>query len=138
MSSKTTATTAIASAEAALVQLVDEGTTLTVDEIERLVGDVRTELNDAITALASEYGVKSDGACTQLRALGVAVTDAATALIEDGRAVQLWTVPATMPAILVAHRLYEDVTRALEIVHLNRPSDPSAIPAGTVLRVYPA
>lgn len=42
---------------------------------------------------------------------------------------------ATLPAVLLSHRLYGDATRADEIVRINRLSDPLRVPGGQPLKV---
>lgn len=138
MSAKTDAQAAVVTARAAADTLVDPDVEMTIDEIERLVGDARTELADAILALEDEYGVEGQTATAALRALAVALQALGAGIIEAGGALTLWTVPAVLPVTLIAHRLYEDVERAEEIQRLNRTMDPNRVLAGTVLRVYPA
>ena len=58
----------------------------------------------------------------------------------DTRAARLpsratWTVPATMPAILIAQRLYGSPDRAPELVARNNIRNPTFVPAGLELEV---
>lgn len=43
--------------------------------------------------------------------------------------------PSTLPAVVVAHRLFGDATRAAELVERNRLSHPGFVPGGTDLEV---
>lgn len=49
-----------------------------------------------------------------------------------------WTPPATMPAIVIAQRLYLDPTRADEICRRNGIVDPNFVPGGFALEVLSA
>ncbi|WP_027366932.1 DNA circularization protein [Desulfocurvibacter africanus] len=71
-----------------------------------------------------------------------ALVDLRAALVRDltDRAMQLpklstWTPPATLPALVIAHRIYGDATRAGEIVARNKLRNPLAVPGGQALEV---
>jgi prophage DNA circulation protein len=46
-----------------------------------------------------------------------------------------YTTPATLPALVVAHRIYGDATRADEITDRNQISHPGFVPGGEELEV---
>ncbi len=93
---------------------------------------VRDQLADAIQAQAE----------TAPDSVYVALTDLRVALIKDigTRAANLTelvevTPRATVPAIVLAYRLYDDPSRDAEIVSRNRVRHPGFVPGGRVLEV---
>ncbi|MHC1700281.1 MAG: DNA circularization protein [Humidesulfovibrio sp.] len=72
----------------------------------------------------------------------VRLADLRAAVVLDlgTRAAQLprlanYQLPATMPALVVAHRIHGDATREADIVARNRVRHPGAVPGGTTLEV---
>ncbi len=72
----------------------------------------------------------------------VCIADLRAAVVLDlgSRAAQLprlssYHLPATMPALVVAHRVHGDATREADIVARNHVRHPGAVPGGTTLEV---
>ena len=102
---------------------------------DQLNGLIKTELallGDAITAPALDEVAQ---ALTQLQASLVA--DLTTQALGLKRFKTL-TLGQTTPALAVAFDLYEDITRADELVAENRIANPNQLPANTPLRVLSA
>lgn len=61
-------------------------------------------------------------------------------LIRGGKLprVRRWTAPASLPALVIAHRLYGDANRDAEIVSRNKIRHPGFVPGGVVLEVLDA
>jgi len=137
MTAKTVAVAAIATARAAITTL-ETSDAMTVAEIERLVGDVRTELSTAIDGLETTYGIEGYAAITAVRKLAESLQELGARVIDAGSILAEWTSQSDVSAMAVAHWLYGDVDRADEIVRLNGLVNPSRIPPGTVLKVRSA
>lgn len=63
------------------------------------------------------------------------LSDFLTHRVQQLPSVTTYTPPATVPAILIAHELYGDATRAEEIVFRNGIKNPNMVPGGVPLEV---
>jgi len=102
-------------------------------------GEALEAINDVIDGVQSNTDPDgnpiADSVFRRLQDLRVAV-------IEDVRErglrlpeVASYTPPTTMPALLIAHRLYGDATREADIVARNRLRHPGFVPGGEALEV---
>lgn len=94
--------------------------------------DIRDELAEALDAEAETASDEVYRALTTLRATvvrGVALTAAALPELAS------YTPPATVPALVIAHRVHGDASRADEIVTRNRVRHPGAVRGGEALEV---
>lgn len=89
---------------------------------------VLTALENAITTMPDE--IKS-----QLHPLRTAMIRFYRADSADLSRIVSVEIPATLPALVVAHNLYGDATRAAEIVSRNRLPHPGFVPGGRPLEV---
>lgn len=94
---------------------------------------VRNELADRLDDLMAE--ATSDSAYLALRDLHVALVRDVAARGADLARLVSYTPPATVPALLLAHQLYGDATRDLEIVARNRIPHPGFVSGGRPLEV---
>ncbi len=88
---------------------------------------------DAALVAAGDAG--EDDVFTELRELRAAVVQDLDSRGARLPSIRTFTVPATMPALVVADRLYDDPTRDAEIVARNGLRSPGFIPALTQLEV---
>jgi len=135
---KTLAADALTDAVALRDLLEDEGTTWSVERVERRIASVRADIQAAITALRSTYGVAAHNAVDGLMDVALALVDLGIAVNANRVRMIAYTVPRPGSAALVAWWLYQDVSRRDEIIELNRLPDPNRVSAGTVLRVLAA
>ncbi|MGC4076292.1 MAG: DNA circularization N-terminal domain-containing protein [Rubrivivax sp.] len=112
-------------AEAASIVLMGELDEQLLDatQVESIAAVTREALQAAVADLRSASGTDAAGAVAAasaaLRATAFHVQEAATAVVELRPPVQLRTAPVTGPLRLVAHALYGDHTRAVELQRLN-------------------
>jgi prophage DNA circulation protein len=116
---------AVAQAAAALVEVTFESFDQAVDLRERIL-----EPLDAIADVTLDDAVV--GALANVRA--AVVRDVAVRGADLARQVQ-YTPPATVPALVIAYALYEDVGREADILARNAIAHPGFVPAGQVLEV---
>lgn len=91
---------------------------------------------DDITArLADRMLTADDNVFPALADLRAAVARDINARATDLARLRTVTPAATIPALVLAHRLYEDPARAAEIVARNRIRHPGFVPGGAELRV---
>lgn len=93
------------------------------------VRDDMAELFDGVLAElpADPFSAMSDVLATLSRFL--------TARAQNLPAITTYTPPTTQPAVVIAHELYGDATRADEIVARNRIVNPTFVPGGVPLEV---
>ncbi len=94
--------------------------------------EVRTTLVDALDAEAEAADDATYMALTSLRAAVVA--DIGSRGADLARVVRV-AQPATLPALVVAHRVHGDASREAEIVARNRVRHPGFVPGGLPLEV---
>lgn len=116
---------AVAQAAAALVEVAFESFDQAVDLRERIL-----EPLDAIADVTLDDAVV--GALANVRA--AVVRDVAVRGADLARQVQ-YAPPATVPALVIAYALYEDVGREADILARNAIAHPGFVPAGQVLEV---
>ncbi len=89
-----------------------------------------------LDALDSEAAATPDDALFRaLSSLAAAVTRAVAARSDSLARIGTVRFSATLPALVVAHRVYGDATRADEIVSRNRVRHPGFVPGGVALEV---
>lgn len=89
-----------------------------------------------LDALDSEAAATPDDALFRaLSSLAAAVTRAVAARSDSLAHIGTVRFSATLPALVVAHRVYGDATRADEIVSRNRVRHPGFVPGGIALEV---
>lgn len=89
-----------------------------------------------LAAIDSEAGVTPDDMLfRELSALAAASTRAVAARTDSLARIGTVQFSATLPALVVAHRVYGDATRADEIVSRNRVRHPGFVPGGAALEV---
>lgn len=89
-----------------------------------------------LAAIDSEVGVTPDDTLfRELSALAAASTRAVAARSDSLARIGTVQFSATLPALVVAHRVYGDATRADEIVSRNRVRHPGFVPGGAALEV---
>lgn len=119
-----------ASAEADYASLNDA-----LDARDRLLAaiDTQIETTDVVAGTSID-----DDTYQAFAALRVALAE--DLLIRGGKLprVTRYTPPATLPALVIAHRLYGDATRAAEIVTRNKIRHPLFVPGGQALEVLNA
>ncbi|MBU1248710.1 MAG: hypothetical protein KKB70_08430, partial [Proteobacteria bacterium] len=93
---------------------------------------VRSELVEALDVAASSA---PDPVFRTLTDLRVAVVRDITARGANLARLTTWTPQATLPSLVVAHKIYGDASRATEIVSRNRVRHPGAVPGGQTLEV---
>lgn len=77
----------------------------------------------------------SDDAYYAMQDLRVSVVRAVPGEDRSLPRLQAYTPPATVPSLVLAHRLYGDVTLEADLVARNRVRDPGAVPGGQPLEV---
>lgn len=98
-------------------------------------GEIRDAMLDALDTQAE---TANDAAYLALMALRAAIVQDASARGANLARVVSYTPPATMSALVLAHRLYGDATRADEISARNNASHPGFLPGGELLEVLNA
>lgn len=93
---------------------------------------LREELADQLDALME---TAADAVYAALVDLRVAVVKDITQRGADLARLVSYTPATTLPALVIAHALYEDATRDAEIVARNRIRHPGFVPGGTALKV---
>lgn len=89
-----------------------------------------------LNAIDSEAAATLDDALFRaLSSLAAAVTRAVAARSDSLARIGTVRFSATLPALVVAHRVYGDATRADEIVSRNRVRHPGFVPGGVALEV---
>lgn len=135
MTAKEQAQAAIEAASEAITLLEAGADTMTVAQIEGVVGGVRTQLAAAVDAVITAYGIKGYQAMAALHTLAGVLQNLGQALIDNMAALDVYTVVSAMTAVGIAAELYRDVDRAEEIVRGNGVVNPNRIRPGTVLMV---
>lgn len=127
----------VAAAEAASAAIVEEDvarridTPLAVPTVEAAL-EMRDAVADAIERKAESA---SDPVHQALSALRVAfVSDVARRAVDLPRLAR-FEPAATLPALVIAHRLHGDASREAEIVRMNRVRHPGFVPGGRSLAV---
>lgn len=92
--------------------------------------------DDLANRLDAEMLRAADAIYSALCSLRVALVKDVTARAADLKRILHYRPAATLPALVVAHRLYLDATRANEIVTRNRVRHPGFLPGGLPLEVY--
>lgn len=139
----TTATTSRrrqASNDLALARLVER---TAIIEATRASSIATFSTYEEAAALRLELGEALDtAAATATDPAYRALTDLRTAMVRDLTArganlarITTWTPPATLPSLVVAHKIYGDAEREGEIIARNRVRRPGAVPGGTPLEV---
>ena len=93
-----------------------------------------SELRAQIDAVSLSAGDALYNTLTDLRAASIADLSTRPGLPRVIR----YTPPATLPALVLAHRFYGDAERAADIVSRNRISHPGFVPGGRALEVLSA
>ncbi len=89
-----------------------------------------------LAAIDGEAEATTDDALfRELSALAAASTRAVAARSDSLARIGTVSFPATLPALVVAHRVYGDATRADEIVSRNQVRHPGFVPGGVSLEV---
>ncbi|HJW80822.1 MAG TPA: DNA circularization N-terminal domain-containing protein [Acidiferrobacterales bacterium] len=99
---------------------------------DRLVAAIDAQLEATDTVSGANI---DDDVFLQLSALRAAV--ARDLLIRGGKLPRItrYTSPSTLPALVIAHRVYGDASRADEIVSRNKVRHPGFVPGGVALEV---
>lgn len=133
------AETALGVAEAAQIVLESEAVTptLTPAEVETVAASSRELLQQSIDTYRQLYPVEQARPVTEpLKDVALAVQESAAAVLEARPPLVTHTVAAPACLRLIAHQLYGDHTRALELYRLNTPRDPNFLTPGQELKVY--
>lgn len=99
--------------------------TRTWENFERAV-EVRTLLTDAIDAHAETVADDAFATLTDLRS---GLVDAVPGVDSDLPRLQTYTPPSVLPSLVVAHRLYGDLSLESDLVSRNRIRHPGFVPA---------
>lgn len=141
----------LASAACAILSDEAQTTLLTPDDIERLVHDVRTRIQSAITFLRSRYeparalitettapvGIMWLTLVDRLETIGLAVQGLGLLVLSRRPPLTRKRVQTDSCLRLLAHDWYTDHNRAAELLRLNpQVRDPNLITAGMVLNAY--
>ena len=121
-----------------------ENATLTPEQIETMVGDVRTMIESVIVDLRTDADLATADKLERYRPVIEALKDqalllqnAAQALIELRPPLIQRTVTSDVSLYLIAHQWYSDYSRADELLRLNpQIRQPNFVLAGTVLWAY--
>lgn len=130
--------TSVGLADAASYVLVSEAATPTLSpvEIESICNTARSALDVAIEQVRAIYGIEQSRTITEpLKDQGLAVQEAARAIIEARPPLILRTVDAPGNLRLAAHLWYADHTRAPELYRLNGARSPF-VNAGDRVHAY--
>lgn len=95
-------------------------------------------LDALISRMDNEMLFADDDVFEAFSALKAAVVSDITARGADLASVVSFTPRATLPALVIAHQIYGDATRADEIVDRNRIRHPGFVPGGQALEVLTA
>lgn len=117
--------------QSALITAAEATAEIEFDSFDEAAG-VRTEMADALEAEAEAASDEIYRALMDLRAAVVADTTSRGA--DLARTVRI-AQPATLPALVIAHRVYVDAARADEIVARNRVRHPGFVQGGRPLEV---
>ena len=116
-------------------ELIDP--TLSPNQVENALNQVRRPLQDAVVELRTAYDNGAGIALAQeLQDLAWQLTAAARAVIHQRPALLPHVVEADTNLHLLAHKLYGNYMRAYEIARLNTVKNPNIILRGEVLNVY--
>lgn len=126
--------------QAAVVSLVRQGALV---ESSRAAASVEYDSYSQAIAVRDDLAERLDAEMeTAADEVYLALADLRVALVRDiaERGAQLprlttYTPPATLPALVVAHRIYGDASREAEIVSRNRIRHPGFVPGGQALEV---
>lgn len=132
---------AVAACAAALFEKGLADAVMTPADIEVVAGDTRTVINEAIARIRATYPdiVQERPLTEPLKALALAVTDAAEKLISARPPLVDRVVDSGANLQLLAHLWYGDFHRCDELLRLNPLiKNPNLIRAGTTLRAYAA
>ena len=112
------------------------------DAATKRVAETQPSLQDAVTArdaladrMDAEAEAAEDGSYSALLDLRAQVVRSLPAPGEALPNLITYTPPATLPALVIAHQLYGDASRADEIVARNRPVHPGFMPGGKPLEI---
>jgi prophage DNA circulation protein len=97
--------------------------------------DALSARSRALDALTAAQDVAGDAAYRELANVGRALAEALPLAPGTLPGIQDYVVPDTTSAVALAYRLYDDVSRAEEIVARNRIANPLLIVGGTTLEV---
>lgn len=102
--------------------------------------DVRDELVEEIDRLIEESSASGDTVSgadlyEAIAAARTAIVAHLSALARTLPEIETYVMPASIPALVLAHQLYGDARRAEEIVARNDPSTPGWLPVGLELEV---
>lgn len=127
-------------ADAASLVLASETQTPTLSaiEIEDMVNTARTEINAVIVLYRSRYGLEKNRPVIEaLKNTALALQEGARAVIEARPPLVQRKMNAPGNLRLIAHKLYGDHTRAIELFRLNpKAKMPNFIDRGDVLNAY--
>lgn len=132
---------AAAQADVAALVLASEVETPTLSpaDIEAVLNSARTEIEAAIVAIRAALPAEQAGAVIDpLKDQALALQEAALAVIEMRPPLVVRTLTAPGNLRLIAHLLYGDHTRALELARLNNLPNPNALQKGDTIRAYAA
>lgn len=121
-----------AAAAAAAVGLVAQTDFVSYDDAASTRDTLAEQLDDLALSVADSGDDTLAGAIDALR---IAMIEDVTARGASLARLYQWTPPTTLPAVVIAQRLYADATRADEIVARNGVVDPGAVPGGVALEV---
>lgn len=133
------AETALGVAEAAQIVLESEAVTPTLSpsEVETVVGNSRELIQTSIETYRAVYPLEQAHAVTEpLKDVALAVQQSAAAVLEARPPLVTHAVAAPACLRLIAHQLYGDHSRALEIQRLNGLRDPNFLTPGQELKIY--
>lgn len=128
---------AVADATATLLAAEAQAATLSPPEIEAAVNAARTEIDAAIEATRAALDLERSRAVVEpLKAMALALQEAARAIIEARPPLIRRRLDAPGNLRLIAHRWYGDHARAAELARLNPIRHPNALAAGDTLNAY--
>lgn len=116
----------------------DDASSLVFNDVERQVAIIRADLDEAVVNLRKTYGVSAAEACRHLVLAGDTLQVLAEKVAESLRRIVPHTLEQPTSCGRIAFDLYEDITRAPELITLNPDviSHPNFLPAGLELQVY--
>lgn len=130
---------ALGLAEAAQLVLESEATTptLTPDEVEGVAATSRAAIQASIDQYRAVYPMEQAREVTEpAKDVALAVQNSAAAVLEARPPLVTRTVEAPACLRLMAHHLYGDHTRALELYRLNPLPEPNFLTPGQELKAY--
>lgn len=126
--------------DGAIYILIQEATSpsLSPDEVEAIVGNVRKRIQDSIDEARLLYGSEGSYAVVEkLRTAALAIQDQGAAVINLKPPLTRYQNKRLVNLHLLAHELYGDYSRAGEIMRLNRAlRSPSFIAQGMEISIY--